>query len=151
MRYTVKLSVGESRTLKRIIRKGTHSSQAFRAAFILLNCDESESTKRMTNIQISRALLVGMRTIDRVKKKYVEGGVECAMGRCVPRKNYDSKINADVQNRLLSLCASKPPGSYTRWTLRLLADKMVELNYVRSISFVSVGNVLRRMNVNLVE
>ena len=151
MRYTVKLTENEFNRLKMIMHKGTHSSQTFRAAFILLNCDEGVYSNKVTNYQISKSLMIGLRTIDRVKKRYVEGGMEHALSRHVSRRKYDSKVSADIEERLVGLCSSEPPGNYSRWTLRLLAKKMVELKYVGSISHGTVRNVLKRMKINIAE
>ncbi len=76
IRYTVKLTKAEVEELKEIINKGSHSSQTFRVAYILLNCDVGKYSDKVTNEQISKVLKVGMRTIDRVKKKFIEDGFE---------------------------------------------------------------------------
>ena len=81
IRYTIKLTKEEVEELYTIINKGSHSSQTFRTAYILLNCDEGEYAEQITNEQISKVLKVGMRTIDRVKKKFIEEGFEGILGR----------------------------------------------------------------------
>ena len=70
-RYTIKLTKSEVEELASIINKGSHTSQTFRSAYILLNCDEGRYSQKITNDQISKVLKVGMRTIERVKKKFV--------------------------------------------------------------------------------
>ena len=79
--YTVKLTKGEVEELLSIINKGFHTSQTFRVAYILLNCDEGPYSQKVTNEQISRVLKVGMRTIDRVKIKLVEEGFDAVLER----------------------------------------------------------------------
>ena len=133
-----------------IINKGSHSSQTFRAAYILLNCDEGDysNSDKVTNEQISKVLKVGMRTIDRIKKKFVEEGFEACLERRATTRSYDVKVDGDVESKLVSLCCSKPPSGFAKWSLRLLADKMVELKYVESISHVTVRNVLKKTNLS---
>jgi hypothetical protein len=149
IRYRIRLSQEEVKELRVIINKGSHTSQTFRAAYILLNCDEGDYSEKVTNEQISKVLKVGMRTIDRVKKKFIEEGFEKVLERRVSSRVYDIKIDGDVEAKLVKLCCSEPPSGFAKWSLRLLADKMVELKYIESISYVSVGNVLKKMNLSL--
>jgi len=149
IRYTIQLRQEEVKELKAIINKGSHTSQTFRTAYILLNCDEGNYSEKVTNEQISKVLKVGMRTIDRVKKKFVEEGFEAVLERRPSSRVYDVKIDGEVEAKLVKLCCSKPPPGFAKWSLRLLADKLVELKYVESISYVSVGNVLKKMNLSL--
>jgi hypothetical protein len=132
-----------------IINKGSHTSQTFRTAYILLNCDEGEYSEKVTNEQLSRVLKIGMRTIDRVKKKFIEEGFENTLERRPTTRNYDRKVDGDLEAKLVTLCCSDPPKGYAKWSLRLLADKMVELKYVESISYVTVRKVLKKTNLSL--
>jgi transposase len=148
IRYTVKLTKEEVEELHSIINKGSHSSQTFRTAYILLNCDEGEYAEKITNEQISKVLKVGMRTIDRVKKKFIEEGFEGVLDRRPSSRVYETKSDGDVEAKLVALCCSEPPKGYAKWSLRLLADKMVELEYVESISHVTVRSVLKKTNLS---
>lgn len=148
-RYTVKLLKEEVEELMEIINKGSHSSHTFRTAYILLNCDEGEHSEKVTNEQISKILKIGMRTIDRVKKRFIEEGLESVLERKPSERVYEKKIDGEVEAKLVQLCCSEPPPGYAKWSLRLLADKMVELKYVDSISYVAVGNTLKKMNLSL--
>lgn len=134
--------------MQKIINKGSHSSQTFRAAYILLNCDKGKYAEPVTNEQIAKVLKVGMRTIDRVKKKFFEEGMEAALGRKPTSRVYEKKVDGDVEAKLVTLCCSDPPKGYAKWSLRLLADKMVELKYVESISYVTVREVLKKTNLS---
>lgn len=87
-----------------------------------------------------------MRTIDRIKKKFVEEGFEATLERRKTTRIYEPKIDGEAEAKLVSLCCNSPPIGFAKWSLRLLADKMVELKYVDSISHVAVGNVLKKMN-----
>ena len=149
IRYTVKLTKSEVEELHIIINKGSHTSQTFRAAYILLNCDEGKYSDKVTNEQISKVLKVGMRTIDRIKKQFIEEGMEAVLERRSTRRIYEVKADGDMEAKLVTLCCSEPPKGFSKWSLRLLADKMVELNYVESISHVTVRTVLKKMNLSL--
>ena len=148
MRYKVKLTKEEVEELHSIINKGFHSSQTFRTAYILLNCDQGDYSDKITNEEISKVLKVGMRTIDRVKKKFIELGFEGVLERRPTSRIYERKLDGDTEAKLVALCCSEPPKGFAKWSLRLLADKMVELAYVESISHVTVRSVLKKMNLS---
>jgi len=149
--YTIKLSKSEVEELNKVINKGSHTSQAFRAAYILLNCDKGEFSCNadIKNMDICKILRVGERTIDRVKKKFIEEGFESVLERRVSSQNYTKKADGDLEAKLVSLCCSEPPEGFAKWSLRLLADKMVELSYIDYISHVTVGEILKKTNLNL--
>lgn len=149
--YTIKLKQTEVESLNTIIRKGKHSTQAYRGAYILLNCDKGDYSKdkTITNAEIRKVLRIGERTIDRTKKKFIEEGFESVLERRPSSQRYKKKIDGDLEARLVTLCCSKPPKGYAKWSLRLLADQMVELNYIDYISHVSVGEVLKKTNLSL--
>lgn len=149
IRYTIKLTKSEVEELHAIINKGSHTSQTFRTAYILLNCDVGKYSDKVTNDQISKVLKVGMRTIDRVKKKFIEEGFEAVLERSPTTRIYESKSDGDMEAKLVTLCCSEPPKGYSKWSLRLLADKMVELKFVESISHVTVRSVLKKTNLSL--
>lgn len=149
IRYTIKLTKSEVEELMDIINKGSHTSHTFRTAYILLNCDQGKHSEKVTNEQISKVLKVGMRTIDRVKKKFVEEGFESSLERRPTQRLYDLKMDGDTEAKLVTLCCSDPPKGFAKWSLRLLADKMVELKYVESISHVTVRSVLKKTNLSL--
>jgi len=148
IKYTVHLNKVEREELLAIISKGSHTSQTFRAAYILLNCDEGKFAEKVTNEQISKVLKVGMRTIDRIKRRFIEDGMEETLERKPTSRTYDVKADGDVEARLVTLCCSEPPKGYAKWSLRMLADKMVELKYVESISYETVRRVLKKTTLN---
>lgn len=149
IRYTIKLTKSEVAELMAIINKGSHTSQTFRVAYILLNCDEGKYSEKVTNEQISKVLKVGMRTIDRVKKRFMEEGLEPVLERRPTQRLYEKKADGDFEAKLVTLCCSEPPKGFAKWSLRLLADKMVELKYVEKISHVTVRSVLKKTNLSL--
>lgn len=145
-KYKVTLTKEEREELMSIINKGKHTSQKYRNAYILLNCDQGEYSEKVTNAQISKILKVGMRTIDRVKKRFVEEGFEAILERKPPDREYERKADGDLEAHLIALSCSDPPEGYARWSLRLLADKVVELKYVESISYETVRRTLKKTN-----
>ena len=144
--YTIKLNQFEVKELNKVINKGSHTSQAYRAAYILLNCDKGEfsANTNIRNSEICKILRVGERTIDRVKKKFIEEGFDSVLERRASPQKYTKKVDGDIGAKLLTLCCSDPPEGFSKWSLRLLTDKMVELNYVDYISHVTVGEVLKK-------
>jgi len=151
IRYTIKLKQIEVEELTKIINKGKHSTQAYRGAYILLNCDKGDYSKdkTITNSEICKILKIGERTIDRTKKKFIEEGFESVLERRPSSQKYRKKIDGELEAKLVTLCCSKPPKGYAKWSLRLLADQMVELKYIDYISHVSVGEVLKKTNLSL--
>jgi transposase len=143
-KYKVTLTKDEIDELMDIINKGSHTSQKFRTAYILLNCDEGNFADKVTNNQISRILKVGMRTIDRTKKKFVEEGFDAVLERRPTQREYERKADGDFEAHLIALCCSEPPKGFAKWSLRLLADKVVELKYAESISHETVRRVLKK-------
>ncbi len=150
-RYIIKLSQEEVEELTAIVKKGKHTSQAFRAAYVLLNCDKGAYSQdsTITNSEITKILKIGDRTIDRIKKKFIEEGFDAILERRPSSQNYTKKMDGDLEAKLVTLCCNEPPAGYAKWSLRLLADKLVELNYVDSISHVSVRRALKKTNLNL--
>ena len=131
------------------MNKGIHKSQTYRTAYILLNTDEGDYSRKITNERICEVLRIGMRTIDRTKKRFVEGGFEASLERRPTNRIYERKVDGDVEAKLVTLCCSNPPEGHARWLLRLLADRMVELEYVDKISHITVGRVLKKMSLSL--
>lgn len=142
--YRVTLAEKEREELFGIIKKGRHTSQAYRNAYILINTDTGEHSDKVTNGQVSKVLKVGMRTIDRVKKRFVEEGFEACLARRPTSRVYERKLDGDVEAHLISISCGEPPQGFANWSLRLLADRMVELEYVESISHESVRTLLKK-------
>ena len=143
-KYKVTLTREERDELMSIISKGKHTSQRFRNAYVLLNCDEGEFSDKATNAEINKILKVGMRSIDRIKKRFVKEGFDAALERKPTTREYERKTDGDLEARLIALSCSEPPEGHARWSLRLLADKLVELEIVDSISHETVRTVLKK-------
>ncbi len=146
-KYTVTLTQDERKNLETITRKGSHRSQKVLNALILLACDEGEfQYRRAKNEEIATVLKVSMQKIDRVKKRFVEESFEIALNGHKPERVYERKADGDFEAHLVALSCSKPPEGFTRWSLRMLADRVVELNYIDSISYETVRRVLKKRN-----
>ncbi len=146
IKYKVTLTREEREQLNDIVSKGNHSAQLYRTAYILLNCDEGKYSKKIINEEISRVLQISMRMIDRVKQRFVEEGFEACLARKPMSRTKEKKADGEVEAHLIALSCSKAPRGFSKWSLRLLADKMVELKYVESISHETVRRVLKKTN-----
>jgi len=145
IRYKVTLTGQERQMLEEIATRGKHSSQKVLNALILLGCDEGPSQeKRMTGQQVADVLPVSLKKIDRVKRRFVEEGLEVAVEKRKADREYEKKADGDFEAHLVALSCSRPPEGYVRWSLRLLADRMVELGYVDSVSHETVRRVLKK-------
>ena len=146
--YSVTLTKDEREALCELTSKGKHNSQQILNALILLNCDKSEwNINHSTNEEISRFLNISMRKIDRVKKRFVEEGLEVALNGKESERVYSKKVDGDLEAHLVALSCSEPPEGFARWTLRLLADKVVELGYVEDISHETVRRTLKENEI----
>ena len=149
IKYVITLSTSEREELEAMTSKGIHLSTKIKSALILLNCDTSEHSKRYTNQTISDIVHISTKTIDRVKKRFVEEGYDAIFNPPKPKRTYIKKADGEVEAHLVALCCGEPPSGFAKWSLRLLADKMVELNYIESISHETVRQVLKKTNLNL--
>jgi len=148
-KYKVTLTRDERDHLFSMTQKGKHKSQQILNALILLNSDEGEyQPKRIKNEDISKVLQISMKKIDRVKKRFVEEGFEMALNGHKAERIYDRKADGDFEAHLIALSCSEPPEGFARWSLRLLADKMVELKYIDDISHETVRRVLKKTKLN---
>ena len=146
-KYIVTLSEDEREKLTELTAKGKQRSQTILNALILLGCDTGEfQTEHLTNEEMSRVLNISMRKIDRLKKRFVEEGFDAALDRKKGTRIYVKKTDGDFEAHLIALSCSQPPDGFVRWSLRLLADKVVELQYIDNISHESVRRILKKRN-----
>lgn len=144
-KYVVTLIEEERNFSTEMTSKGTHRSQKVLNALILLACDEGEYQNiRSTNAEISKVLNISMRKIDRVKRRFVEEGLDVALNGKKSDRVYEKKADGDFETHIIALFCSKPPEGFLRWSLRLLADRAVELKYIDSISHETVRRVLKK-------
>jgi len=148
-KYKVTLTEEEREELSSIIRMGKHRAQRVLNSLILLNCDEGKyQTNKIKNEEIARVLQISMRKIDRVKKRFVEDGLEIALNGRKGQRVYQKKADGDFEAHLVALSCSQPPEGFARWSLRLLADKVVELKYVDNISHETIRRVLKKTKLS---
>jgi hypothetical protein len=144
-KYIVTLSEEERQALKDISRKGSHNSQKVLNALILLNVDVNRpKPQKSTNESISSTLNISAKKIDRVKKRFVEEGMAIALCGHPKDREYEKKIDGDLEAKLVAVTCSEPPEGFSRRSLRMLADKVVELEYVDSISHETVRRTLKK-------
>jgi transposase len=146
-KYIVTLEESERLTLESIISKRKETSEQVKRAYVLLAADINGGNK--TDEAIKKLYGVSIRTIERLRERCVLEGLNVAIhGK--PRTVFQEKIlDGQVEAHLIALRCSKAPSGYNRWTLDLLADKMVSLNYVEHISNESVRQILKKMNLSL--
>lgn len=146
-KYTVTLAVEEIEQLQAFAAKGKHAAQKVINALILLNCDESQGReRRRSSRDIAEVLQVSERKIDRVKRRFVEDGLEVALSGQTPQREYAYKVDGDVEAHLIALSCSAPPSGHARWSLRLLAQRAVEFEWVEQISHETVRRALKKTN-----
>lgn len=149
-KYRVTLEKEEREELERIIQKGNHKSQKVLNALVLVNCDHGQFQDRpMKNEDVSSVLRISMRKIDRVKRRFIEEGLECALTGRKGERVYERKADGDFEAHVVALSCTDPPEGYVRWSLRLLADRAVELNYIDSVSYETVRRLLKKRNKTL--
>ena len=144
-KYIVRLSGEERNSLKTLVSSGKGPARMFTRARILLKADVGEGGPGWPDEKIAEALDVTVQTIERVRKQLVEEGLEAVLKRRkYIQKVSRKKLDGDAEAHLIALACSESPEGYTRWSLRLLADRMVELGYVESISHEAVRRVLKK-------
>jgi hypothetical protein len=144
-KYKVTLQKDEREDLEVITRKGSHQSQRVVNALVLLNCDEGEFNEyRMRGVDVANVLRISMRKVDRVKKRFVEDGLEAALGSRQGQLVHERKTDGDFEAHLVALSCSQPPQGFARWSLRLLAERVVELQYIDSVSHETIRRVLKK-------
>jgi transposase len=148
--YKVTLTQEERDQLIEMTRTGTHTAKKIIHALILLNVDRGpHNPEKQINEDVCKVLKIGMRTIDRVKKRFVEEGLDAALKMAPTSRVYDKLVDGDMEAHLIALACGKPPKGYARWSLRLLADKLVELRITDGISYETVRRTLKKTNLSL--
>lgn len=146
-KYLVRLTPEERSELEKLISKGAEKARKLMHARILLKADADGP--HWKDAQIQEALEVGTATIERVRHAFVEEGLEAALHRKRPQKKTERKLDGRQEAHLLALTCSPAPEGYQRWSLRLLADKMVQLAYVDTLSYETVRQVLKKTKLSL--
>lgn len=151
-RYRVTLLESERAHLESLTHNGKTGSKKFINARALLLCDAGPQGPAWTVANVAKALGITSRTIEHLKKRFVEPGLESA----IERKQRDTPprsiiFDGEFEARLIALACSEAPEGYARWTVRLLAEKAVELNFAPSVSHMTAHRILKKANLSLIE
>jgi transposase len=139
-KYIVDLQQEERQDLNRIIHSGKHSARKIRWAHALLKADNGWKDQK-----ISEALDISLPTVQRIRQRFVEEGLEIALGAHSHKpRPYLQRLDGEQEAKLIALACSQAPEGYTRWSLRLLAEKVVELEIVEQVSYQTVRRVLKK-------
>ena len=147
-KYIVRLSEDERKELEALVNKGRVAARKRRHAEILLKADQGEYGPVWNDGKIAEAFNIGRSTVERVRRRLVEEGMESALNERQKSRHRSKKIDGENEARLSAQVCSEPPDGRARWTLKLLAERMVELEYVESISAEAVRQTLKKTNLN---
>jgi hypothetical protein len=147
--YRVRLTAEERAQLQDLLSKGKAAARTLRHARILLKADEGVAGPRLTDEDIADALDVNRSTVERVRVRCVEEGFEAALRPRPSRQLHPRKLDGVQEAHLVTLACSPAPKGRGKWSLRLLADKLVELQIVNDISHETVRQTLKKTNSSL--
>ena len=147
----IELNSADHKELEKFTKTGSHSVKLVNRAKIILELDEADGRKTLTQVEIAGKVGVTRQTINDAKKAFIEAD---SVSTFLQRKKRETppvqpKIIGEVEAHIIALACSPVPEGCARWSVRLLADKCVELNYIDSISFKSVQRVLKKHNLSL--
>jgi transposase len=144
-KYPVTLTEAQREQLKSLIAAGTAPARKLAHARILLKADQSPEGPGWVDEQVADAVQTSQPTVARVRKRYFEEGLEAALNRRAPDREYRRKLDGEQEAHLLALACSEPPQGQARWSLRLLTDKLVELEIVEEeVSYQTVRRILKK-------
>lgn len=147
--YRVELTPTERDELSGLVRKGKGVARRLTRARILLLADESQAEGAWQDAEIAKALGVHVRTVERTREQCVTMGVEAALNHTRPKRTQAKILDGAAEARLIQLACSQAPDGHVRWSLRLLTDKLIELEVVETVSRETVRTTLKKMNLSL--
>ena len=142
--YRVTLTEHERAALGRRVSSGRGPARELARARILLKADSGPAGPTWTDEAIAVALDVSVPTVERVRRRFAEQGLEAALVRRQPRREYKRKLDGEAEAHLVALSCSPPPAGRRHWTFKLLADRMVELRFVDGVSYETVRRVMKK-------
>jgi hypothetical protein len=145
-RYVVRLTDAEREYLKDLVGSGTAAARKLLHARVLLKADAGPHGPGLVDDAIAEAVEVSQPTVFRIRRQYVGGGLEAALHRRPPTREYQRKLDGAQEAHLVALACGTPPEGHARWSLRLLADKLVELEVADDVSYQTVRRVLKKTN-----
>lgn len=143
-KYVVTLTKEERQGLTGLISAGKGAARRLAHARILLKADQGPGGPGWTDDAIAVAVEGSRPTVERVRKRFVEDGLEAALDPRPPRREYRRKLDGEQEAHLVALVCGPPPAGRVRWTLRLLADRLVELEIVEAVAHETVRQVLKK-------
>ena len=147
--YRVTLTIEERKELTALVNKGKGLAGKLKRARILLMADEAQENGGWKDADIVQALQTSRRTVERTRTKCVEMGVAAAINHTRPRKTRSKVLDGAAEARLALLACSQAPDGHESWTLQMLADKLIELDVVETVSRETVRTTLKKMNLSL--
>jgi len=148
-KYFVKLTCEERAHLEKLVSSGSAPARKLRRARILLKSDCSDGGPNWTYEAICTAFDVNSLTVTNVRKAFAEGGLENALNRKKPNREYLHRLDGSAEAHLMALACSDAPEGYERWTLRLLQERFVKLEIVESVSHETIRSTLKKRKLNL--
>ena len=147
-RYRVTLSQQEREELQGLVNKGQGQARRLRRARILLMADEAQDNGGWKDADIAQALGAQVRTVERVRQKCVQEGIEAALNHTRPKKSRGKVLDGAAEARLAQLACSPAPDGRESWSMQLLADTLIELEVVETVSRETVRTTLKKMNLS---
>ncbi len=148
-RYRVTLTADERQELRKLVSTGKAAARKLMRARVLLLADQAEGGPGKADPEIAEAVSCGRATVERVRKQFVEEGLEAALQPKPSTRVYERKIDGRAEAHLIAVACGAPPKGRARWTLRLLGDQMVILGHVESLSHETVRQTLKKTNLSL--
>ena len=145
-KYIVTLTEEERASLEELVNKGKNPAYKLNHARILMLADTNQSEGGWSDRDISQALKISVATIERVRQRLVEQGLEAALNRKQQQNRRQHLLDGEKEAHLIALTCSSPPDGQGRWTMKMLAERMVQLGHVESISDQTVRQTLKKMS-----
>lgn len=148
-RYRVTLTAEERQDLHKLVSVGKAAARKLMRARVLLLADQAEGGPGKSDAEIAEAAICGRATVERVRKQFVEEGLEAVLQPKPSTRVYERKMDGRTEAHLIAVACGAPPKGRARWTLRLLSDQMVVLGHVESLSHETVRRTLKKTNLSL--
>lgn len=146
--YKVNLTSEEQESLKRITRSGKHAARKIKHAQILLQVDTNQEGGGLIDAQVAKGLQVSSRTVERVRQSFVEEGLESALNHKRLQNRLPRVMTGEVEAKLCQIACSQTPDGQERWTMQMLANELIALEIVETISDETVRTTLKKMNLS---
>ncbi len=146
--YKVTLTEAERTELTEMVNKGKGQARRMRRARIILMADEAQENGGWKDREIAKALKAHIRTVERIREKCVQQGLEAALNHTRPKKTRGKVMDGEAEAHLVQIACTEAPDGHEKWSLQMLADRMIELEVVETVSRESVRTTLKKTNLN---